>query len=37
MELWLAGFRHFWTPHLDRLDAELTRSRRQKPKQRRNR
>jgi len=37
MELWLAGFRHFWTPHLDRLDAELTRSRRQKPKHRRNR
>jgi DNA-binding transcriptional ArsR family regulator len=25
MDLWLSGFRHFWTPHLDRLEVELAR------------
>jgi len=36
MDLWLDGFRHFWTPYLDRLDVEVGSGRRQGRKQRRN-
>ena len=28
MDLWLDGFRHFWTPYLDQLELELKRNRR---------
>ena len=30
MDAWLAGFRRFWTPHLDALDTELARGRRER-------
>jgi DNA-binding transcriptional ArsR family regulator len=35
MDLWLGGFRHFWAPHLDRLELELNTSRKQRKRRRR--